>query len=185
MRKIYKALTIVLCFGILSGCTTMMRRADAPVGTFQPTDMRIQSSLDIDLFKLDGTLFHQISLKVYKGRVLVTGHAPNQELRQQMEQIIKETTGVKAVYNHTTIGKSREPGEYASDKWIATKIGTKLFFTGSALSDYYQLDVCNGVVYLLGEARSVPERQEVIDMAKDVPNVVKVYSYIDVAPHHQ
>ena len=45
----------------------------------------------------------------------------------------------------------------------------------------YTVETVNGIVYLIGIARSEEERQFVIDLSREVYGVVDVIDYIDIA----
>jgi|GEM_PF-5647274 len=160
----------------------MMRQADVPGNVDQPTDVRIQASLDVDLLALDTTTYYQLSIKVFKGRVLLCGHVPTAELQAKIGEIAKNTKGVLEVYNKTTLGTSRDASDYFSDCWIATSIAAKIMATSELLPDHYAVDVVDGEVFLLGQAKSKEERDVAIALVTPLRGVKKVYAFIEIKP---
>ena len=53
-------------------------------------------------------------------------------------------------------------------------------FTGDVRSVNYTIDTVNGSVYLIGSARSQAELDKVTDVARNVPNVKRVVSYVEI-----
>lgn len=176
--KFLAAFTLLV---LLSGCAGMFRYGP-PINKESRSDFAIQSSLDWDFFALDVALYHQVSLKIFEGNVLLTGRVPTEELQQQMEKIAQKTPGVIKVYNQTTLGTSRDMSEYLGDAWLSTEIATKIFADSPLYPDHYAVETVDGIVYLMGRAEDEAERQKVVDMARRFEGVTKVISFIEIKP---
>ena len=78
------------------------------------------------------------------------------------------------------------PGEGAwesvRDTWISSQIRSNLVFTSQVRSVNYTIDTVNGSVYLIGSARTQAELDRVTEAARNVPNVKRVVSYVEIRP---
>ena len=69
---------------------------------------------------------------------------------------------------------SRTPGEVTDDLTIHTLIKTRLLGDDEVRGLRVNVDVNKGVVTLSGKVRSEAERQRAVEVATEVPNVVRV-----------
>jgi hypothetical protein len=78
------------------------------------------------------------------------------------------------------------PGEGAwasvRDTWISSQIRSNLVFASQIRSVNYTIDTVNGSVYLIGSARTQAELDRVTETARNVPNVKRVVSYVEIRP---
>lgn len=157
-----------------------MTRDNHLKGKKNRTDFSIENSINVNLFRENVALYFQICLKVFEGDVLLACHVPTKELKEKARKIAQKTPGVRRVLDNTSVGTSREISQYSKDNWIATQFGTKVYADGKLLPGNYLSEVSDGVVYLLGRARDAVERKKVIDIARGIPGVKKVISYIRI-----
>ena len=72
--------------------------------------------------------------------------------------------------------------ESAKDTWISPQIRSDLVFDSQVRSVNYTIDTVNGSVYLIGSARTQAELDRVTDTARNVPDVKRVVSYVEIRP---
>src|SRR5690606_36345187 len=87
--------------------------------------------------------------------------------------------GVKQVINEIRV--SEEGGglvSYARDTWISTRLRTAITLDRDVLSINYNIDTVQGTVYLMGVAQSQKELNRVIEIARTIPDVKQVVSYV-------
>ena len=70
--------------------------------------------------------------------------------------------------------------EIISGKLISTQIKGRLLINSELPYINYTVETVNGVVYLIGIARSEEERQSVIDLSREVYGVIDVIDYINI-----
>jgi osmotically-inducible protein OsmY len=143
-------------------------------GTFD--DMNVQGRINNAL----NNQYGNITTTVYAGRVLLTGSSPNQEARAQAEQIARRAEGVRTVYNEIQVGSAADPWQTASDSWITGRVRSDLVFNADVRSGNYTIETDRGSVYLIGSARSQAELDHATQLARYVPGVQRVVSYVEV-----
>ncbi|MBA8666561.1 BON domain-containing protein [Holosporaceae bacterium 'Namur'] len=122
-------------------------------------------------------LLSKISVTVKEGRVLLTGSVAKNQHAIRAVKIAWSTEGVHEVINELEVG-DKDIKTRANDSWIATKIRTKLLFQKGVSSINYTVDVNNGVVYLIGIAKTKKELDLAVRLASQVKGVKEVVSHM-------
>lgn len=124
--------------------------------------------------------YGDITATVYWGRVLLTGSSPSQEQKSQAEQLVGQMPGVRAVYNEIVVGPPQNSWDMAQDGWITTRVKSDLVFDTDVRSGNYLIETDHRSVYLIGTARSQVELERATELARYVPGVQRVVSYVDI-----
>jgi osmotically-inducible protein OsmY len=127
-------------------------------------------------------LLQTLNINVYQGRVLLTGAAPTPESKVQAAEIASRVPGVRAVYNEIEVTPPETAWADAQDTWISSRLRTELAFTPDIRSGNYTIETVNGSVYLIGSARSQAELDNATSVARNIPDVKRVVSYVEVRP---
>jgi osmotically-inducible protein OsmY len=127
-------------------------------------------------------LLQTLNINVYEGRVLLTGMVPTPEAKAQATQIATQVPGVRAVYNEIEVALPETAWADAQDTWISSRLRTDLAFTPEIRSTNYTIETVNGSVFLIGSARSQYELDRVTAIARNIPDVKRVVSYVEVRP---
>jgi osmotically-inducible protein OsmY len=143
-------------------------------GTFD--DMHVQASINNAL----NTQYGNITTTVYAGKVLLTGSSPNPQAKAQAEQIARQAQGVNAVYDEIQLAPPEDPWQAAKDSWITARVRSDLMFDANVRSGNYTIETDRQSVYLMGSARSQAELDRAAQLARYVPGVQRVVSYVDV-----
>ena len=122
-----------------------------------------------------------VSITSYNRIVLLTGQAPNEQMREQVVAIAEGIANVRSVHNKITIGGAASLSSRASDAILTTRIKTILCALQEEGFSCLPVKVVSesGVVYLLGllsrqnAAIAVRETRKV----KGVLKVVRVLQY--------
>ena len=146
------------------------------------SDTQIKTVLNAKWAKDNSQILSYVDLNVFEGRVLLTGDVPNPQIRDQAVAAAQKVDGVKEVINNINVGQRSTLGSNTSDSWILTRLRSSLTFDGGVSSLNYSLQVVDGVVYILGSAKTQAEKDLVINHARNTPDVVKVISYIRIRP---
>jgi osmotically-inducible protein OsmY len=143
-------------------------------GTFE--DMNVTSAVNNTLNNQYGTL----SATTYHGRVLLTGSSPTPEAKAQAEQVASRVPGVATVYNEIEVTPTEDPWQTAKDSWITARLRSDLVFDADVRSANYTIETDHQSVYLIGSARSQAELDRATQIARYVPGVQRVVSYVEI-----
>jgi osmotically-inducible protein OsmY len=161
--------------GATAGVAAMQERGIK--GALSDTRTRIQ--INDKWLQADEQMYRKVSLQVQQGRVLLTGQVPSEEMRLEAVRLAWQADGVAEVINEIEVGDSSF-GDLATDTWISTQLKTDLLLDSEVYSINYSIETSNGVVYILGVARSQQEMDRVIDYARNLANVRRVVSYVRI-----
>lgn len=116
-----------------------------------------------------------IDVTVFNRIVLLTGETPNQEWREQAEEIAKSVPDVERVYNQLSVEGPTSSLTRTSDSWITTKIKSQMLAHEELKTNSSSIKVVteNGVVYLMG-AVTKQQAEIAVDISRQVSGVQKV-----------
>jgi len=143
-------------------------------------DFKIKNDIEAGLMKQDPLLQAAVSTTVYNGRVLLTGRVPSPEMKGAAAQIASRTHDVRAVYDEVEVATPGTMWDDAKDTWIATQVRSQMVVEPEIRSVNYEIDAANGSVYLIGSARSQAELDKATQVARYVPGVRRVVSYVEI-----
>jgi osmotically-inducible protein OsmY len=190
-----KIIVIILAFLLLPGCISTAIVAGAAAGAAGGSiiyDHRSAKTMldDRDItFNMQQELDHDkqlnghanLSVASFNHIVLLVGQAPNSELRNRAEEILKSHTKIKMLYNEITIEKPISDIASANDSWITTKVKALLLATPGLNSATLKVVTENSVVYLMGlTTRS--QAEIATDKARSIAGVqkiVKLFEYLN------
>ncbi len=174
---------------ILSACTPlgMATGAAATAGTAASkeggitgafSDAGIKANINEAWFQYDLNTFSKLSTTVNQGRVLLTGVVQDPGDRVEAVRLVWQVPGVKQVMNEIRVADSEGIPGFVRDNWITTRLRAELTFAKEITSLNYSIDTVQGVVYLMGVAMSQRELNRVTEIARTIPNVKQVVSYV-------
>jgi osmotically-inducible protein OsmY len=123
-----------------------------------------------------------LSTSVYNGKVLITGTVKNPDWRVDAVRLAWQVDGVKEVHSEAQVADKTSLMDDARDTWITTRLRSALTFDSDIRSLNYTIETVNGTVYLIGSARTQGELDRVTNYARNIPNVRKVVTYVDIRP---
>jgi osmotically-inducible protein OsmY len=124
----------------------------------------------------------QLGANVYNGEVLITGTVANPEWSVEAVRLAWQAEGVKKVDSEIQVADKSTLTDQARDSWITTRLRTAILTDSQVRSLNYSIETVNGVVYLMGSARTQGELDRVTSYASNTPNVKRVVSYVQVRP---
>lgn len=142
------------------------------------SDAKIQAEINHLWLQHDIEMHRRLDMTVDQGRVLLTGRATTPEMRLDAVRLAWQAKGVQEVINEITVDEGGGLVDAARDTWITTQLRTRLTLDKEIRSQNYSIDTVNGVVYLMGVARSQAELDRVTGHARAIPNVKRVVSYV-------
>lgn len=188
MHKIISVLSIGC---VLSGCAPVVfMGATTSVATSAAeerglggviSDAEIKSRVMSLYSQTDMPLNSHIEVVVRQGVVLLSGVVESQKEQIEAVRLAWMAKGVQEVHDEITVGSSAGLGSMAKDSWISTQLKTKILFDDKVSSINYNLHTIEGVIYLMGIAKSQQELDHVIDQARHISGVKKVVSYVRIS----
>ncbi|MDF1645659.1 MAG: BON domain-containing protein [Legionellaceae bacterium] len=179
--------TLVLLFGLLSGCMLGIVAA--------ATGLVVYDRRSVIMIERDARIFHVLHTKIvtdpkfyhshinvtsFNQVVLLTGQTPQASLRELAEKMAKKTPKVRRIYNEISIDEPIPFPDRSKDTWITGEVRTKLLRKKDLESGSIRVVTENAVVYLMGIA--TPDQAKLaVDVArqvKGVRKVVKVFQYV-------
>ena len=187
INVLFKLKILFLLFLLFSNCTPQAAIGTASTAVAVSTEERtlgefvddtlIKTQIKNLYFDTNEAIFFNVDVEVTQGRVLLTGTVENSDLRIEATRIAWGINGVKTVINELQISNDDNILSFV----ISAKIKGKLLLNSETEYMNYTVETVNGIVYLIGIARSEEERQFVVDLSREVYGVVDVIEYIDIA----
>lgn len=180
---------LMACLFILPGCVAVVAGAAGAAAIGASKDQTIGQTVDdtaasnsikARLLSNNSTKFGEVDVEVAGGLVLLTGRVYAAEDRTFAEGIAWDTPYTEDVANELRI---EQPGGFlanVSDEVISGRVRARLLGSKTVKAVNYNVETYNGVVYLMGLARSEQELQQAAREASLVPGVKQVISYIRV-----
>ena len=147
-------------------------------GTFD--DIGLKTEIEKGFLKTNPLIQQAVTTTVYDGRVLLSGRVDRPALKAEAKRVASATPGVRAVYDEIEVAPTEGLWDGAQDAWITARIRSELVLDSDIRSGNYTIDTENGSVYLIGSARSQDELDRATRVARYVPGVKRVVSYVEI-----
>jgi osmotically-inducible protein OsmY len=145
-------------------------------------DFTIKTNIQNAWLQAKPAIAGNLDVTVYQGRVLLTGHAPTPATKAEAQRLASGVQGVRTVYNEIEVAPPETVWSSAKDAWITSQVRSDLIFNSHIRSDNYTVETVDRSVYLIGSARSQAELDAATTMARYVPGVRRVVSYVEIRP---
>jgi osmotically-inducible protein OsmY len=142
------------------------------------TDISADAQLKAVLLADRSHDYGDVDLTVFEGRLMLTGTMKSEEGRRTLIENAWKADGVDQVIDEIFVGDGTSLGQGLEDGRIDAALRARLIADGDVKSGRFKTSVSNGVVYLLGVARTEAELQEAIEIARSVSGVDKVVSHV-------
>ena len=179
-----RIILISLIFLIFTGCVGISSKGVFGTGVsiaFDPRslgtqidDSVMQKNLTARLVLRQKKYLLSISTKVLDGRIFITGKIEDPEEKLQITKLAWETKGVRSVRNDITIKEDFNFKQSAKDVLITAQLRSALLFNKKIKNTNYQIDTYKKKIFIYGISRTVEERNEVINEAKEILDVKDV-----------
>jgi osmotically-inducible protein OsmY len=125
-------------------------------------------------------LYFEVASAVYQGRVLLTGKVRTEADKQRATNMVRDIPRVKEIFNEIQVNV---PGGLSSnDAYIETEIKVRAADVPELKAIDYRWTAVNGVVYLIGYAKSDAEAQRMIDVIRNTKYVTQVVPHVWTQP---
>ena len=184
-----RAMILLASVTALGGCVAGAVGAAGAVGISAAQDRTMGESLDdanasnelkSKLFAAGPRRFQEVDVEVAGGTVLLTGRVSSPIDKAEAEQLAWSVRLADEVFNEIVV---REPGgarQNLNDEWITARVRSRLLTDSGVKSININIETYDGVVYLMGIARSQAELQRAAEHASYVRGVKEVVSYMEI-----
>ncbi len=166
--------------GVVVGATAMTGRTvlqERSVGD-AVDDTRIEIEVNAGLLDKDHVLFGQVGTEVVEGRVLLAGKVQKREHRITAAEVAWAVPGVREVINEIEVEDSDGLPGFAEDVYVANNVRTRFLGAAEVSSFNYNIETIDGVVHLIGLAKSRAELRHAANIAATTPGVERVVSHV-------
>jgi len=170
------AIGLVVMCGVLAGCGSWVptiTNNGINIGRSMSADRSLFNVLDdlsikntINNALLDEALLLNISTDVYQGRVMLTGSVEDVVTRQKAEDLARKVDGVRELYNEIQVTDKNWLKSLPKDLLIENTLAARMMLAPDVSSIDYQMRTWDGVVYILGIAKSRAELDQVIALTR-------------------
>lgn len=160
--------------GASAGYTLSQQRSMAQ----QVKDTALAAAVGAAWRQYEPKLYENCSVMVYDGDVLITGRVPNQQWRDIADKLAWRQQGVRKVYDEIQVGPGEGFGRSAQDGLLTARLKAALLGDGAVRSVNYEVTTTEGVVYIMGSARSQAELNAVMNHARALDGVRRVVSFV-------
>src|SRR5437868_13664319 len=103
-------------------------------------------------------------------------------MKTRASEIASRVSGVKALYDNVEVAPPRAAWDVTKDAWVTARIRSELMLDPDIRSGNYTIDTQKGSVYLIGSARSQAELERATGIARYIPGVKRVMTYVELRP---
>jgi osmotically-inducible protein OsmY len=191
-RRIASALicATALCAIALSGCVPLVIGGIAGTAAVATDRRTTGAQLDDELIedKTTAALLERfkgrdvhVNVTSYNGIVLLTGEAPTEDVKSEIEGVARRMPKVRYVQNEMRVGAAADFGSRSNDTFITSKVKARFVEANKFQINYVKVVTERGIVYLMGIVR--PEEgdaaTEIARTTSGVQRVVKVFEYVN------
>ncbi len=122
-----------------------------------------------------------VNVTSFNRMALLTGEAPDQAARQDIEKMARSVENVRSVQNELAVGPPSSLAARSKDSYITSKIKARFVDAGKFSPAHVKVVTEASIVYLLGMVtRSEAEAAtQLARSTSDVVKVVRVFEFID------
>lgn len=121
-----------------------------------------------------------ISVTSYNRTVLLTGQAPAEDAKRQVEAIVAGMSNVRAIENDIVIAAPSSLTSRTNDSYLTSKVKARMLDAQQFQVNHVKVVTENNVVYLLGlvTRKEGEAAAEIARTTDGVQKVVKVFEYV-------
>ena len=187
-----KKLTILISasvFALLTtGCTTVMtagvKKGDERNFARSLNDVNASRAIKARMGRVQGFKLSGVDVEVAEGIVVLSGNVPREEDRIEAERIAWSGPAIVQVGNEIVIKDKQGLVRNTKDGILNNSIRARLVAAKAVKARNYNIEVNDGIVYLLGVARTPEELATATHIASTTKGTAEVVSYVKIAGDH-
>ncbi len=183
-----KKLTIIFVASILSAslpaCTLMtagVKKGDERNFARSLNDLSAGRVIKARMSRAEGFKLGGVDVEVAEGIVVLTGNVPREIDREEAERIAWSGPEIIQVGNEIVIKQGKSIVRSAKDTVLHQAIQARMVATKPVKARNFNLEVSDGVVYIMGVARTPEELAMAADIAATTKGTKQVVSYVKIA----
>jgi osmotically-inducible protein OsmY len=184
-----KKLTILLSASVFAlmttGCTTALtagvKKGDERNFARSLNDITATRAIAARMSRVEGFQLAGVDIEVAEGIAVLSGNVPREEDRVEAERIAWSGPTVIQVGNEILIKQKQGLVRNTKDGVLNNSVRARMIATKAVKARNYSVEVNDGVVYLLGVARTPEELALAAQIASTTKGTVEVISYVRVA----
>ena len=145
-------------------------------------DALIYAKIKTKLLKLKISNITNISISVSQGRVLLVGTIKEYNERLFIIKELWKIKGIKEIYNEIRINEVYDVMTKTKDLILESKVKTLLLLNFKIYSNNYSIKAYKGIIYVLGIAKDLEEREIIENYIKNISGVKKLVTFIYFSP---
>ncbi|WP_292993023.1 BON domain-containing protein [Nitrosomonas sp.] len=184
-------LALFLFFPFLVGCVPMFAVGTAAgTGAYISEDRRTSGMFIEDegielkgarrIYQQFGDQVH-INITSYNRMVLLTGEAPTETIKADIEKLIMGVDNVRKIFNEIAVAGNTSLASRSNDTLITSKVKARFLTERKFQINHVKIVTENEVVYLLGVVtrQEADNAAEIASSTSGVKKVVKVFEYLN------
>jgi len=169
----------------LSACTTLVtagvKKGDERNFARSLNDVNAGRAIRARMGRAAGFKLKGVDVEVAEGIVVLSGNVPREEDRIEAERIAWSGPTIVQVGNEILIKDKQGIVRNTKDGVLNKSVRARLIATKAVKARNYNIEVNDGVVYLLGVARSPEELALATQIASTTKGTAEVISYVKIA----
>jgi osmotically-inducible protein OsmY len=123
----------------------------------------------------------RVTVTSYNRNVLLTGEAPNESIKKEIEKLTMSVENVRNIFNEIMITERSSLVSRSNDAMITSKVKTRFLNNNVFQVNHVKVVTTNNVVYLLGlVTREEGEAaSQIASTTASVAKVIRVFEYLD------
>lgn len=190
MRRAIFSLSLLAVLPFATGCVAAGVAGAGAVGTAVIQEKSVGTALDdatasseikTKLIRADRKKYGEVDVEVANGLVLLSGRVNSQEDKIFAERTAWSSSRAKDVANEIKVEGPNSFMTGLSDSIITSRVRSSLVGSRTVRSVNFNIETYDGIVYLMGIARTEKELKHAAEKASVVPGVKEVVSYVRLA----
>lgn len=183
-------LPLLLCFPLLTGCPLYSVSTASGSNSYISEDRRTSGIFIEDEgieLKASRRIYQQFSNNVhinvtsYNRIVLLTGEAPTETIKTNIERLVMGVDNVRRIHNEIAIAGNTTLSSRSHDTLLTSKVKARFLAQRKFQINHVKIVTENGVVYLLGMVtrEEGDNAAQIASSTSGVRKVVKAFEYLN------
>ena len=173
---------VVIVGGAATGAMVAEDRRTAGIQV-EDTNIELKSGS-----RIDGKYHDQVHVNItsYNRNVLLTGEAPTNAIKSDIEKIVLGVESVRGVINEIAVAGMSSMGTRANDSYITSKVKGAFLGAQKFYPNHVKVVTESNIVYLMGIVlkQEADDATEITRSVGGVQKVVRVFEYTTKVPVH-
>ncbi|ALQ50322.1 BON domain-containing protein [Nitrosomonas ureae] len=183
-------LSLLLCFPLLTGCPLYSVSTASGSNSYISEDRRtsgifiedegIELKASRRIHQQLGNSVH-INVTSYNRIVLLTGEAPTEAVKTNIERLVMGVDNVRRIHNEIAIAANTALSSRSNDTLLTSKVKARFLAERKFQINHVKIVTENGVVYLLGMVtrEEGDNAAQIASSTSGVRKVVKAFEYLN------